>query len=329
MEMRDLRGQHAPASARYTRLPATDDCIRINIKTLDNEGTWEVESEGSWTVRQLKDHVNPPTPSSAVSRACVPNVNSKSRLPPTLLRSHRPERLDCALRGVFVHVSQLKETRDLKDKRIRLIVLGRMLEDSHTLSFYGLKNGDYVHAAISEELPPAPEIAVDLQGHDREEEDGVRGFDRLRRAGFSQTEVDILRSQFHAPRMHARPISQVEAVELEEEWLEANQGDSMSMGLRGEAHMRRVDRVVDEVSEGTQADMLLGLVMGFVFGVIMLFWIWERGIPRRQKLGILCGIACNLTMGMVRLQARTHARVPGAGVASMAAGPTRHSSWQG
>ena len=59
------------------------------------------------------------------------------------------------------------------------------------------------------------------------------------------------------------------------------------------------------------------------------FWIWERGIPRRQKLGILCGIACNLTMGMVRLQARTHARVPGAGVASMAAGPTRHSSWQG
>ena len=31
-------------------------------------------------------------------------------------------------------------------------------------------------------------------------------------------------------------------------------------------------------------------------GIIMLFWIWERGIPRRQKLGILCGIACNLTV---------------------------------
>ena len=59
---------------------------------------------------------------------------------------------------------------------------------------------------------------------------------------------------------------------------------------------RRLDRVMDEVSEGTQGDMLLGLVMGFVFGIIMLFWIWERGIPRRQKLGILCGIACNLTV---------------------------------
>ena len=28
------------------------------------------------------------------------------------------------------------------------------------------------------------------------------------------------------------------------------------------------DRVMDEVSEGTQADMLLGLVMGFVFGTL-------------------------------------------------------------
>ena len=28
------------------------------------------------------------------------------------------------------------------------------------------------------------------------------------------------------------------------------------------------DRVMDEVSEGTQADMLLGLVMGFVFGTV-------------------------------------------------------------
>jgi len=58
------------------------------------------------------------------------------------------------------------------------------------------------------------------------------------------------------------------------------------MGLGGGA--RRFERELDVVGEGTQADMLLGLVMGFVFGIIMLFWIWERGIPRRQKLGILC-----------------------------------------
>jgi len=90
-------------------------------------------------------------------------------------------------------------------------------------------------------------------------------------------------------------VSDVESVELEEEWLEQNQAPP---GLGGTMRdgARRLDRVMDEVSEGTQADMLLGLVMGFVFGIIMLFWIWERGIPRRQKLGILCGIACNLTV---------------------------------
>jgi len=53
-ELRDLR---TPASARYSRLEGNDDSIRIKVKTLDNESTWEVEGEGSWTVRQLKDHV--------------------------------------------------------------------------------------------------------------------------------------------------------------------------------------------------------------------------------------------------------------------------------
>ena len=99
--------------------------------------------------------------------------------------------------------------------------------------------------------------------------------------------------------MHSgRPLSDVESVELEEEWLEQNsgEGEPVGLGVAMRDGSRRLDRVMDDVSEGTQADMLLGLVMGFVFGIIMLFWIWERGIPRRQKLGILCGIACNLTV---------------------------------
>ena len=111
--------------------------------------------------------------------------------------------------------------------------------------------------------------------------------------------MEILRTQFHSRRMHSgRALSDLESVELEEEWLEQNSGEGEPVGLGGGMRdgSRRLDRVMDDVSEGTQADMLLGLVMGFVFGIIMLFWIWERGIPRRQKLGILCGIACNLTV---------------------------------
>ena len=63
-ELREMRGG-APTSARYSRLEGTDDSIRIKIKTLDNESTWEVEGEGSWTVRQLKDHVRRQPPGAA------------------------------------------------------------------------------------------------------------------------------------------------------------------------------------------------------------------------------------------------------------------------
>jgi len=59
-EMREMRGSTPVTSARYSRLEGTDDSIRIKVKTLDNESTWEVEGEGSWTVRQLKDHVGRP-----------------------------------------------------------------------------------------------------------------------------------------------------------------------------------------------------------------------------------------------------------------------------
>ena len=73
--MRELRHEggrrDAPSGVRYSRLEGTDDIIRIKIKTLDNDSTWEVESEGSWTVRQLKDHVRAPhVPLHTYPRAC-------------------------------------------------------------------------------------------------------------------------------------------------------------------------------------------------------------------------------------------------------------------
>ncbi|KAJ1483611.1 DUF2407 C-terminal domain-containing protein, partial [Baffinella frigidus] len=244
---------------------AAEDKIKIKIKTLDDSKSWEVTGEGSWTVRQLKDH--------------------------------------------------LKSAYQLENQRIRLILLGRMLEDSHTLASCGLKDGDFVHAAICEEPPPVLDVAISVNARraDGEDDGGPRGFDRLLRAGFTQSEVDFLRAQFHARRGHgAARLTEIEAVELEEDWLEQTQQDRDQEGMGGVGGERRFEREMDMVGEGTQADMILGLVMGFVFGVIMLFWIWERGIPRRQKLGILCGIGANLMMGMVRLQARTRAKI-GAG----------------
>lgn len=69
--MREMRG--SGPSARYSRLEGTDDSIRIKVKTLDNESTWEVEGEGSWTVRQLKDHVGRPA-CHLLCRRCSPRA---------------------------------------------------------------------------------------------------------------------------------------------------------------------------------------------------------------------------------------------------------------
>jgi hypothetical protein len=41
-----------------------------------------------------------------------------------------------------------------------LQILPLLSQDSNTLSFYGIKDGDFVHAAISDEPAQAPETAI-------------------------------------------------------------------------------------------------------------------------------------------------------------------------
>ena len=179
----------------YTPVQVCDDSIKIKIKTLDDTNSWEVEGEGSWTVKQLKDH--------------------------------------------------LKENKGLVNKKIRLILLGKMLEDSHTLNSYGVKDGDFLHAAISDELPQV-DVGVNVGRERSSDENELRGFDRLLQAGFNRTEIEILRIQFHSRRGHfGRPLSEAEAADLEEEWLEQNSdgalmsygnnrdGTMLSCGVRG------------------------------------------------------------------------------------------------
>jgi hypothetical protein len=136
-----MRG-NAPTSARYSRLEGTDDSIRIKVKTLDNESTWEVEGEGSWTVRQLKDHVGRQACAPAVQAMIAaggPGCRAKDAAnyaahwcAACIVQRGRPVSRGCARGSVDVTMlragEQLKETKDLKERRIRLILLGRMLE---------------------------------------------------------------------------------------------------------------------------------------------------------------------------------------------------------
>ena len=60
------------------------------------------------------------------------------------------------------------------------------------------------------------------------------------------------------------------------------------------------DRFNPSESEmGQPRDFVVGFLMGFLLGVIMLFWLWEQG-PYRQKMGIMSGVCSQLTLRYVK-----------------------------
>lgn len=61
------------------------------------------------------------------------------------------------------------------------------------------------------------------------------------------------------------------------------------------------ERQISHNQLGTSGDFLLGFLMGFVLGVLSLIWIWQRNVPRKQRLGIFLGFGCNLMLNTMRV----------------------------
>mmetsp|Transcript_17126 Transcript_17126/g.28367 ORF Transcript_17126/g.28367 Transcript_17126/m.28367 type:complete len:219 (-) Transcript_17126:433-1089(-) len=67
------------------------------------------------------------------------------------------------------------------------------------------------------------------------------------------------------------------------------------------------------VREGNNGDFILGFIMGFFLGVLTLIWVWQRAVPRRQKLGIMLGFGFNLLLGFVQVANGNHQGQGGSG----------------
>lgn len=68
---------------------------------------------------------------------------------------------------------------------------------------------------------------------------------------------------------------------------------NVSMARRGSGRgsLGGLDGLSDEEgSAGATRDFMFGFAMGAFLGVIMLLWMWEAQVPRKQKLGILMGV---------------------------------------
>jgi hypothetical protein len=55
------------------------------------------------------------------------------------------------------------------------------------------------------------------------------------------------------------------------------------------------------LSLGTNADFVIGVMLGFILGVISLVCLLNSSVSRKQRLGILVGIALNMLYGLRRI----------------------------
>lgn len=259
----------------------------------------------------LIEHV--PSPSSTMLTLRVKTLSEK---PLTI------ELLASTTIGMLKDV--IKEKANAEGKFLRLIHQGKMLSnDNATLLSCNVKTNDFIHCAMS----TAPPKCVVQQMTEQEEDDAVaaenrRGFDSLRDR-MSREEVQALRLYFY-PQVSAM-ISQSEPrpgesaedriYRVEEEWM-ASQGPQSEFainvrprpnGIALRTALEAPHRIdMPEVglmtgdNEGTQVDMIWGVAMGLILGFFMLFLLWERTIPRKQKVGIVIGVAMNLMLNVVQ-----------------------------
>lgn len=64
------------------------------------------------------------------------------------------------------------------------------------------------------------------------------------------------------------------------------------------------DNLLNDPAEGTNADFMCGLSLGFFLGIIMIFMLWELRMSRQQRMGVIMGIMMNGLFAVFRQNVR-------------------------
>ncbi|RPA91012.1 hypothetical protein L873DRAFT_1795148 [Choiromyces venosus 120613-1] len=152
-----------------------------------------------------------------------------------------------------------------------------------------LQRAVYIHCSVGDELSEE-----DLAKEANEQEPPTqstpqmstlpqpRGFDRLLSAGFSESDVAALRSQFN--RLHGDDEENVRM--LEDRWIDE------SAGQGGE--------LADGSPAGSYEDMFLGATIGFFWPVAVFLMREEEVFSKRMQMSILAGVLVNLAFCVLR-----------------------------
>lgn len=210
-------------------------------------------------------------------------------------------------------------------KRLRLLHNGRIL--TATTNFardvcrYVFSDEEdeapkvYVHCLVGDELEPLAladedrldRLQIEQQQQQQQQLEGQQrtGFDRLRDAGFSALDIDELRAQFRAMYGDALEHESPEALrQLEDQWIDLTvRADGTDDFSRLLARVRRRGSAGSGPSSGsTNRDLLVGLMMGCMFGVFCFLFLKDRGLFRGQvRMSMVAGMVVNALFGLIRV----------------------------
>ena len=157
--------------------------------------------------------------------------------------------------------SQLKDIirREKQDETagrvLRIIHLGKILQDDDLVG-----DKHILQCSIGG-------LISDLRPQTNSRTTPVRGFDRLREAGLSETEIEDLRANFNSGETD---------INAEEAWIDNEETD-------------------------IYLDVLIGCCIGFFFGFGALFWIFGGKVFSEKKtIAIFAGLLFNILYGLCR-----------------------------
>ncbi|KAF5326372.1 hypothetical protein D9611_000004 [Ephemerocybe angulata] len=226
----------------------------------------------------------------------------------------------------------IREVRpELKDRRIRLIHLGRLLTDgtllyswlaaleekqqrASMLSEDGAKPPSattWIHCSVGPTLDPGEEEETE-ESREQTQLQPLRGFDRLSSVGFSEEDIANFRRQFH---------SQSSANYLDVNFETEEEYDEHARALE-EQWIDSIDNVgsasLSQSSNSSNSTILQGILMGFFFPLIPFYFMrsqkpavfWDDGtevepVPnvifsRRMQMGLVVGFLVNFMFGLWR-----------------------------
>ncbi|KAK6528424.1 hypothetical protein TWF281_009665 [Arthrobotrys megalospora] len=180
--------------------------------------------------------------------------------------------------------------------------------------------GVYVHCSIGDELTDedlAEEAETESQAiHHPSTLPAPQGFDRLLNAGFTESDIAALRSQFHGTLLNnnnnATSIdgtadsntnsglgfslldeeSRRHALALEERWIDESATNEAETG----------DTAVNNESGGLE-DTLIGVMWGFFWPLCIVWMLREEGTlgNSKRQLAVIAGLLMNCVFGLLKL----------------------------